>query len=274
MKIAIFPNLQREGTTRLLPQIVNILKHAGAECFATLDAPCELPKFDDEALYSMCDVVITIGGDGTLIKHAKCASLFSKPCIGINTGRLGFLASVEAEDLSLLQGLVKGDYVTESRMMLSVEMIKQGRVVYKGTALNDAVVSSGSVARITDIKLNVSGDEINYRADGVILSTPTGSTAYSMSAGGPIIAPSVRCLTVTPICSHSLTARPMILSDNEEICVDLMKSSRTEAFLTVDGERCGEVGFDTFVRVKKSEHDALLISLSKNTIYKTISLKF
>ena len=274
MKIALFPNLEREGTARLLPKIVNILKNAGAECYITTGSPVDLPQYSEEELYVMCDVMITVGGDGTLIKHAKSASLYSKPCLGINTGRLGFLASVESEDLMILNDLVKENFVVEPRMMLSVEMIKDGKRIYSGTALNDSVVSSGSVARITDIKLSVSGDEINYRSDGVIVSTPTGSTAYSMSAGGPIIAPSVRCLTVTPICSHSLTARPMILSDNEEVCIELAESSRTEAFLTVDGERCGEVDFNTVIRVKKSEHDALLINLGKKTIYKTISLKF
>ncbi len=274
MKIALFPNFERTGTAELLPQIIRILSNAGASCYTTVGAGAGATEMTDDELYSDCDVIITVGGDGTLIKHAKAASLYSKPCLGINTGRLGFLASLEKDSIDLLKKLVSGEYNTESRMMLSVKAIKNNKVIYEGTALNDAVVSSGKAARITDIMLTVSGDEIDYRADGVIISTPTGSTAYSMSAGGPIIDPAVRCLTATPICSHSLTARPMILHESSEIIVGLMDTSRTTAFLTVDGERSVEVDFETRVKVNKSPFNAKLINLSGSTIYKTISLKF
>lgn len=274
MKIALFPNFERTGTKELLPQIISILSHAGATCYTTVGAGVGITEIADDELYSDCDVLITVGGDGTLIKHAKAAALYSKPCLGINTGRLGFLANIEKDSIELLKKLVSGDYRTESRMMLSVKATKNNAVIYEGTALNDAVVSSGRVARITDIMLTVSGDEIDYRADGVIASTPTGSTAYSMSAGGPIIDPAMRCLTVTPICSHSLTARPMILSESAEITVGLMDTSRTTAFLTVDGERAVEVDFDARIKVNKSPFDAKLINLSGSTIYKTISQKF
>ena len=159
-------------------------------------------------------------------------------------------------------------------MMLSVTAVKDGNIVYSGIALNEAVVSSGSVARLIDVDLTVDNDVIDYRADGVIISTPTGSTAYSMSAGGPIIDPAVRCLTVTPICSHSLTARPMLAKEDAEIVLRLSKTSRTSAYLTVDGQKCVEVDFDTLVTVKKSPFDAKLINVSNNTIYKTLSHKF
>lgn len=274
MKIALFPNFERTGTAELLPEIISILSNAGAECYITSSSSIGIPEMSEEELYSGCDIMLTVGGDGTLIKHAKAASVYSKPCLGINTGRLGFLANIEKDKIHLLENLVSGSYNTQSRMMLSVKAIKGNTVIYEGTALNDAVVSSGRVARITDIVLTVSGDKIDYRADGVIASTPTGSTAYSMSAGGPIIDPAVRCLTVTPICSHSLTARPMILHESAEITVGLMDTSRTTAFLTVDGERSVEVDFSTKVTINKSPFDAKLINLSNSTIYKTISQKF
>lgn len=274
MKASFFPNYDKQGTEEIFKASVKILKSVGVECYAAEanDAGCSV--LSEDKLYETADVIITIGGDGTLIKYAKKASRYGKPCLGINTGRLGFLTNLEKDQIELLKKLVSGEYSVEDRMMLSVKMISEGKTVYDGIALNDAVISSGSVAKITDICLDVSGDEIGYRADGIIFSTPTGSTAYSMSAGGPIIDPKVRCITVTPICSHSLTARPMLAHESAEMRVSLKESSRTTAYLTVDGKRCGEVGDEATIIISVSPFDAKLINISANTIYKTVSKKF
>jgi len=268
MKVALFPNFDREGTAELYSKISDILTEQGIECYA------EKPYTNNEELYKNCDIIITIGGDGTLIKHAKIASKYGKPCLGVNTGNLGFLANVDKDTVELIGNLKCGNYSVESRMMLEVTAVKEGQTVYSGTALNDAVVSSVMVARICDVKLGIASDEITYRADGVIISTPTGSTAYSMSAGGPIIDPAVRCLTVTPVCSHTLTARPMILSEDSVISLGIANNSRTTAILSVDGDNCIEVDLDTTVNLKKSMYDARFINLTGSTIYKTISKKF
>lgn len=267
MKVALFPNYDRQGTAELFTQINEILTSIDVECYSN-------DNLSDDELYHLCDVIVTIGGDGTLIKHAKKAARYGKACLGVNTGNLGFLANVDKDTVDLLKKLKTGDYTVESRMMLEICAEKDGETLFKGIALNDAVVSSGSVGKIADIKLDVLGDRIEYRADGVIISTPTGSTAYSMSAGGPIIDPAVRCLTVTPVCSHSLTARPMILSDSAEINIGLLNSSRTSAILSVDGAQCATVDFDTVVGIKKAPIDAKFINLTGSTIYKTISKKF
>ena len=267
MKVALFPNYERQGTTALFEKINGMLAALGVECYSN-------DKLSDDELYSICDVVITIGGDGTLIKHAKEAARYGKACLGVNTGNLGFLANVDKDTVELLKKLKTDEYTTESRMMIEICATKDGKKLFEGVALNDAVVSSASVGKIADIKLDVMGDHIEYRADGVIISTPTGSTAYSMSAGGPIIDPLVRCLTVTPVCSHSLTARPMILSDNTKINITLLNSSRTSAILSVDGTQCAELDFNTVVNIKKSPLDAKFINLTGSTIYKTISKKF
>lgn len=273
MKVALFPNFERQGTAELFCKVVEILNSSDIKCYSDKKQSI-VDVMSEQELYKNCDIIITIGGDGTLIKHAKEASKFSKACLGINTGNLGFLANVEKDTVELLKKLKTGDYTTESRMMLEVTAQKDGKVIYSGTALNDAVVSSERVARIADIKLSVSGDEIAYRADGVIVSTPTGSTAYSMSAGGPIIDPAVRCLTVTPVCSHSLTARPMILSENSQIDIGVQDSSRAKAVLSVDGQHCAEIDYSTTVTLKKSDFDAKFINLTGSTIYKTVSKKF
>ncbi len=266
MKFALFPNFEKNGTEALLEKIKSILDKNSAEYIVYTDM--------EENDYNDINLAITVGGDGTLIKHAKAAAVNSVPCIGINTGRLGFLTNLDADNAHLLEELFSGKYSVESRMMLSVSAEKNGEQIYSGIALNEAVVSGGSVARITDIDLTVDNDAIDYRADGIIISTPTGSTAYSMSAGGPIIDPAVRCLTVTPICSHSLTARPMLAKEEAEITLKLNKTSRTNAYLTVDGEKCAEVDFDTKIIVKKAPFDAKLVNISNNTIYKTLSHKF
>lgn len=267
MKIALFPNYDRQGTTKLFEKINEMLTSLEVECYSN-------DKLSDDELYNLCDIVITIGGDGTLIKHAKKAARYGKACLGVNTGNLGFLANVDKDTVEILKKLKTGECTTESRMMIEICATKDGQKIFEGVALNDAVVSSASVGKIADIKLDVMGDNIEYRADGVIISTPTGSTAYSMSAGGPIIDPVVRCLTVTPVCSHSLTARPMILSDNTRINITLLNSSRTPAILSVDGTQCAEIDFNTVVSIKKSLLDARFINLTGSTIYKTISKKF
>lgn len=267
MKIALFPNFDRQGTAELFSKTKEILKAQDIEYYLSGD-------LSDDELYSLCDIVITIGGDGTLIKHAKAASKYGKACLGVNTGNLGFLANVDKDTIELVSQLKTGEFTTECRMMIEVAATKDGKILYEGIGLNDAVVSSGSVGKIADIKLTVLGDEIDYRADGVIVSTPTGSTAYSMSAGGPIIDPAVRCLTVTPVCSHSLTARPMILNYSTAINIGLLDSSRTNAVLSVDGNQCADIDSDTVVSIKKSPLEARFINLTGTTIYKTISKKF
>lgn len=267
MKIILFPNFNKKGTKALLDKALDILSE-NAECIVSNSDVDECEDMKD------ADVVITIGGDGTLIKHSKAAATYGIPCVGINTGRLGFLADIDADNMDMLKGIFTKDYTVESRMMLSIEALRDSGCIYKGIALNDAVISSGSVARLTDITLDVSGSEIEYRADGIIISTPTGSTAYSMSAGGPIIDPTVRCITITPICSHSLTARPILSDETSVMTAKIQETSRTNAFLTVDGKCCLEVSGDTRVIIKKSEYDAKFINLTGNSIYKTLSCKF
>ena len=261
MKIALIPNLEKAGANEITCQVSSILKNLKCEVF--------LPQ-DSENLYENCDVIITVGGDGTLIKHAKSAAIYNKPVIGINAGRLGYLADIEKGEISLLEKLITNEYTIDSRIMLSVEVTKDGKTLFSGTALNDVVIGSGEIAKISDITLNILGDEINYRADGIILSTPTGSTAYSMSAGGPIIEPTARCFIITPICSHSMTARPLIINQENEVNLSVGKNS----YLTVDGNQCVPIDAKTKISVKKSVYEAKFINLSGRTFYKTLSYKF
>ena len=165
-----------------------------------------------DKLYQTADVILLLGGDGTILEAARRAVPAKRPMLGINLGRLGYMAELELNEIDRLADVVAGKYRLDERMVIKVEILDTaGKVRFVSFALNDAVVSNGSVSRIVDLRMSESGSVIaDYRADGVIVATPTGSTAYSMSAGGAIVDPSLRCICVTPVCPHSLVSRPMI----------------------------------------------------------------
>ena len=177
-------------------------------------------------------------------------------------------------ELSLISKLKSKEYFVEDRMMLSVDVFENGNLINSYTALNDAVITSGFISRIVDISVSVGKDTINYLADGLIVSTPTGSTAYSMSAGGPIIDPSTENMCITPICSHSLSAKPILLGAEKEISLKSFSKKRTEIFLTVDGRKVTNVKPYTQIKITKSPNSVKLIRLNDRSFYKTLSVKF
>ncbi len=273
MKIAIIPNMEKSGAAEIVKAVVKRLKDGGAEVYMS-QSGFNTNLVQEDMLYEICDIIITVGGDGTLIRYAKNAAVHSKAVLGINAGRLGFLADVERDRLDLLDRLCKGDYEVSYRLMLEAKVYSGEKLIAEQIALNDAVLAPGGIARLLDLEVKISDDTISYRADGVIVSTPTGSTAYSMSAGGPIIDPSVRCMSVTPICSHSLTARPIIVDQESLLEIKLPNGSDQKAIFSLDGRFCCEVDKDTVITVRRAPFDAKLINLSGNAIYKTLSLKF
>lgn len=198
----------------------------------------------------------------------------NKPILGINAGRVGYLANIEQNELSLISKLKTGEYFVENRMMLNVEIVENGQTINQYTALNDAVITSGFISRIIDTNVFVGNDSINYRADGLIVSTPTGSTAYSLAAGGPIIDPLTQNFCITPICSHSLSAKPIILGAENKIKIKSFSKKRTEIFLSVDGRKVTNIKPYTEILISKSNLTAKLIRLNDRSFYKTLSLKF
>jgi NAD+ kinase len=187
---------------------------------------------------------------------------------------MGYLANIEQNELHLLSNLKSGNFTIEKRMMLSVAVMENGRVLNEYTALNDAVITCGYIARSIDISAFVGRDSISYRADGLILSTPTGSTAYSMSAGGPIIDPLTESLCITPICSHSLSAKPILMGAENTIKLKAHSKKRTDIYLTIDGRKVSCVKPYTDIIIKKSEKTAQLVRLNDRSFYKTLSNKF
>ena len=275
MIIAVLPNLDKRGASDVVEKLGVYLKKEGVKAYLP-DTICS-PNYEhanEDELYKLADVIITIGGDGTIIRYAKRAAVDNKPILGINAGRVGYLADIEQNELHLISKLIKGDYRVENRMMLDVEFLENRKTIGRYSALNDAVITSGFISRIVDISVAVGKDAISYRADGLIVSTPTGSTAYSMSAGGPIIDPATENICITPICSHSLSAKPILMSADTTLTLKSYSKKRTEIYLTVDGRKVANVKPFSEIKITKSKNSVKLIRLSDRSFYKTMSVKF
>lgn len=275
MVVAVLPNLDKPGCSDVVEKLGVILKNEGIKAYIpdTIVA-AGYEHASEEEIYSLADVIITIGGDGTIIRYAKVAAKYNKPVLGINAGRMGYLANLEQNEINLVSKLKDNDCFTERRMMLTISVVENGKQIGEYTALNDAVITSGFISRIIDISAIVAGDSISYRADGLIISTPTGSTAYSMSAGGPIIDPLMQSICITPICSHSLAAKPILMSANATVKLKAFSKKRTDIYLTVDGRKVCAVKPYTEIYIKKSTDTVQLLRLNNRSFYKTLSYKF
>jgi NAD+ kinase len=274
MKISIFPNLNNEGVTELTAKIVSTFKSLGVEIKV---ADCSNKSFsfvDEENLLSFCDVALAVGGDGTTLSVAKNAAFLGKATLGINAGRLGFMSGLEKNELDLLKCLVSGDYQVEERMMLKTQIIENGVVVQTHHCLNDAVISRGDLARLIDINVMSEGRIVsNTRADGMIVSTPTGSTAYSMAAGGPVLSPDNTCFVVTPICPHSLVNRSIVFSSDKSLTLSVGNDKNNKSFLSLDGEQSIPINSDTEIVISKSEYSAKLIKIKPDNFYEILNKK-
>ena len=223
--------------------------------------------FSFDKLYKSVDAVIVMGGDGTILETARHAAASGVPVLGMNLGRLGYLAELEK--------VVRGEYSYDERSMLKVTIESERRgKIYCGYALNDATVSNMFSPRLIDMELRDNGAEIaSYRADGLIIATPTGSTAYSMSAGGAVVDPRLKCFCVTPICPHSLTSKPLIFPDKAEIEVVNSTKREKRVTLTLDGRQTFDVYYGETVRAVKAQFAAKLIRVKPRSFYQTLRSK-
>jgi NAD+ kinase len=228
-----------------------------------------------EKLYDEADLVIALGGDGTILDCAKRMAKRGKPILGINLGHLGYMAELEIDELDALSKIIEGNYTIDARNMLSVEVYnREGNIKYSSYALNDAVISNGSVSKIINLELYAEESLVTtYRADGLIISTPTGSTAYAMSAGGSIADPKVRCMLVTPICPHSFIARQLIFSDETNIKVKNVSVRERSLMLTLDGKTNCEVFRDEIIKITKSNLTVQLVRVKDCSFYDILNQK-
>lgn len=276
MKIAVIPNLNKRDAEAYTARIVSLLRQCGAEVLmhASLagDYGGTVACVSHEEMVARCDVVIAVGGDGTIIHTARHASRADKPILGVNLGRLGFLAGVERDELHLLRRLFDGSYTVRRHMMLDVTV--HGAAGEKTCcALNDAVVS-GAQSKIFDFGLSVDGSETyRFRADGLILATPTGSTAYSLSAGGPVLDPQMDCILFTPICPHSLFNRSTVFSADKRLTVSADSEYSGDVFLTVDGDDPIRIARSDTISVRRSKRATLLIKMDDRNFYDIVNRK-
>lgn len=284
MKVVLSPNPYRDKGLRAAQAARKILSAQGVETLVCLpfeleeNSRVELPKHLEylplrEGL-AQADILVCFGGDGTILHAAKDANSYGVPILGVNMGSVGFMAELENGELSQLAKLPQGNYTIEARMMLDVKVQRGGRVIFQDVALNDAVVTKGAVARVID--LAVYGDKVlisELAGDGVILSTPTGSTGYAMSAGGPIVEPTAENIIFTPICAHSLHAKAVVLGSDRLISVRLGKDSRKSAYLSVDGGRAFKLMAGDRVEVTKSSYQTGLVKLTGRSFYEILNQK-
>ena len=213
-----------------------------------------------EDIPTKVEMIIVLGGDGTLLSVARLVGDHDVPILGVNLGGLGFLTEITLEELyRVLEKVVQGDFITDERVVLNASVIRRGERMAEFIVLNDAVINKGALARIIDLETTINGEYLTtFKSDGLILSTPTGSTAYNLSAGGPIVYPSLHCIIITPICPHTLTNRPIVIPDDVEIRAAL-KTKQQEVILTLDGQQGFTLEFEDVVEVKKAEGHIFLI---------------
>ncbi len=227
----------------------------------------------DEAV-SACDVLLAVGGDGTIIHSAHIAAVYNKPILGINAGRLGFLAGLEKEELDLLGCLIEGKYLIDNRMMLSVKRYEDGEFVKEYLCLNDVVVAGGASMHMCEIETRCEGRRVSkYLGDGLIVATPTGSTAYSLSAGGPVVDTAIEGLIITPICPHSILSRSMIFKADSEIEITVGNPDVSKAFFSCDGEDGIEVTDKTKLVVTKSDIATKIIRIKSESFSDILTRK-
>lgn len=227
-----------------------------------------------QEMVQRADCLIVLGGDGTLLYSARLAAPYGVPIFGINLGHLGFLTEVDIPNLQeALASLLAGNFTVEERMMLEAGVVGENCVYKPMTALNDAVITKGAFARLIALDILVDGQRYStFHADGVIISTPTGSTAYSLSAGGPLVVPSLELMVITPICPHALWGRPLVIAPDSAVSVTLL-SRQGEVMLTMDGQHGISLQQGDTVRVRKTAHSARFIKLSNRTFFDILKEK-
>lgn len=281
--VILTPNPYRDKGFQTVRAAMKVLKDAGMEpklCLPfEVDRSYELPKdlrfhkLDRELQNT--ELVICFGGDGTILHMAKAATRRNVPILGVNIGTMGFMAELESTELDMLARLAKDDYSLDKRMMLDVVVQRDRDIIFHDIGLNDVVITKGAIARIAHLSVKCDGVQaMQCGGDGIIVATPTGSTAYSLSAGGPIVEPEANNILITPICAHDVMSRCMVASDKRVITVELVKNARRNAYLSVDGGKALRLNMGDVATIRKSQMETKLLRLKNRSFYDVVNMKF
>ncbi len=282
-KVILSPNPYRDKNFNTVREALKVLKKVNMDVRVCL--PFEVDKsfvLPRDITFSKLDkelptasVVICFGGDGTILHLAKAATRYNLPILAVNIGTMGFMAELESNELSQLERLATGDYTIDKRMMLDVSVMRDKEIIFHDICLNDVVITKGAVARIVHVEVNCDGTKaIECGGDGIIIATPTGSTAYNLSAGGPIVEPEAHSILITPICAHDVVSRGIVASENRIITAKLTRNARRNAYLSVDGGKALRMNTGDVATVKKSNMVTKLIRLKERSFYDVVNMKF
>ena len=280
-KVILCPNPYRDAQLRVAKEAKRVLDEVGCPNVVCLpfrnQEPPEGYGLNIEPLQQEirgADMIIAFGGDGTILHLSKTAAHRDIPVLGVNLGSLGFMAELESKDLLRLRDLCDGKYDIASHMMLDVTVQRDGRVIYSNLALNEALIARGNISRVIRLQIfTEQGKLVDVAGDGVIVASPTGSTAYSLSAGGPVVEPTARNFIVSPICAHSVHANAYVLSPERVITVQTEKNSYKPVLLSVDGGRAFSLRSGDSIEVRRSKFDTKLVRLSKRSFCEILQKK-
>ena len=279
MNFYVIPNMTRKNAFSVTVDLLTEIKRLN--CKACLDIMFEsyfgekdcIEYVSDESAINLCDAVIAVGGDGTFINAAKKATAHNKPLVCVNAGNLAYLACMESDEIHLLKSIVDGNFIEENRMLLDVTIIDEdNKIIYDSCCVNDAVVSRSGNIRIMNLSVFCNDAPlIDYLGDGAIVATPTGSTAYSLSAGGPVVEPCVESILITPVCPHSIFSRSIVLNGNSKL--ELVHDNSGEAILSCDGQSAVVIPENAKVTVKRSDKTASFIKIKSDTFIDVLNKK-
>jgi NAD+ kinase len=261
-KIGIISKAGRTEPAEILKDFLPWLSNKGLEVFLDTETASllKMKGYSRSEMPSLVDMIIVLGGDGTMLNVARLVCERGVPILGVNLGGLGFITEVQKEEVcNAMDKTLSGEYSVEERLMLTAHIHRHGEKIAEYTVLNDVVINKGALARIIDLETYINKAYVTiFKADGLIVSTPTGSTAYSLSAGGPVLYPTLDCIILTPICPHTLTNRPTVLPDDALIEI-ILKSVSEDVFLTLDGQVGFSLRKDDVVEIKRSPFKTRLI---------------
>lgn len=282
--IFIYPNLRKESARAILPAVCEQLHGEDVQLILPNQLRSSTHELHDEVMaldymetseaVRLADAAVVLGGDGTMLRIARVAAQNELPLLGINVGHVGFMTELEPAELGEMRGLLDGEYSIDSRMMLHVAVERHGRVVYENDALNDIVIAKGTAFRVVRVGISADGEEVTrFNGDGVIAATPTGSTAYGLSAGGPVIEPSAENLAVIPICAHALAAKSFVFAPERTLAITARCEGGSEVFISADGGQGFAVRPDDRVLITRSALRTRLIRLKGNSFYRILQQK-